>query len=294
MSFWKRLRVLTTNSCNYHCSFCHNEGQKKEPSQLPVFLNYEDFKVIIDSLHKSGLMEVQFSGGEPFLNPATIDMIRYVDDTTEYDIGCATNLSLVDQSMIESLSSTRIKLNIQFPTVDAVEFSNITRTGDLYRVRSKLDMCKDNGLPFGLNHVLTANNIGKLPDVVKWAIQYDAPLKILLDIYSSTHMSIVKLVHECLDNLSFSKFDLKNGSIKWKVHTALQSHVTITLVNSPCFTKDKASCVNYGEIRLHPDLKLQTCIQDTDYHEFGFPVKSEMSSNIQSKLQDLWISFTSD
>jgi len=144
------------------------------------------------------------------------------------------------------------------------------------------------------DHVLTENNIGQLPDVVKWAIENEAPLKILLDIYSSNHRSIVKLVHECLDNLSYSKIDLKNGSIKWKVQTSSQSFVMITFVDSPCFMKDKASCVNYGEIRLHPDLKLQTCIQETDYHEFGFPVKSEMSSNIKSKLQDLWISFTRD
>lgn len=294
MNFWKRLRVLTTNSCNYRCPFCHNEGQKKESGQLPVFLHYEDFRVILDSLQESGLMEVQFSGGEPFLNPATIDMIRYVDDTTEYDIGCATNLSLVDRSMIESLSSTRVKLNVQFPTVDAVEFRNITQTGNFNRVRSKLDMCKDNGLPFGLNHVIAKDNISKLPDVVRWAIEYEAPLKILLDIYGNNHVSLVQLVHECLDSLSFSKSDLKNGSIKWRVQTASHSLVTITLVDAPCFTKDKASCINYGEIRLHPNLKLQTCIQDTEYHEFGFSVQREMSSNILSKLQDLWIIFTRD
>ena len=49
MTFWKILRVLTTNKCNYQCSFCHNEGQNKD-SNYNLFLNFNDYKIIIDSL----------------------------------------------------------------------------------------------------------------------------------------------------------------------------------------------------------------------------------------------------
>ena len=30
MEFWKILRILTTNQCNYRCLYCHNEGQIKD------------------------------------------------------------------------------------------------------------------------------------------------------------------------------------------------------------------------------------------------------------------------
>ena len=100
VDFWKILRVLTTNACNYKCVFCHNEGQPKYDGSHSDFLKFEDFKFIVQSLRETGLREIQFSGGEPFMNPATIQMIVWANNNTDLEIGCATNTQFFDDDVI--------------------------------------------------------------------------------------------------------------------------------------------------------------------------------------------------
>ena len=95
---WKRLRILVTNKCNYRCSFCHNEGQSK--TQSSDMMSYEDFKKLIDCLKDQDIEELHFSGGEPFLNHDLTKMILYACKETTWDIGCASNLSLINDEQI--------------------------------------------------------------------------------------------------------------------------------------------------------------------------------------------------
>ena len=56
---WKILRVLTTNSCNYNCPFCHNEGQTKPIYQKEMIFKgkVRDITPYIEkALEKKGLL----------------------------------------------------------------------------------------------------------------------------------------------------------------------------------------------------------------------------------------------
>lgn len=33
---WNKFRILVTNRCNYHCPFCHNEGQDKSCQEQDI------------------------------------------------------------------------------------------------------------------------------------------------------------------------------------------------------------------------------------------------------------------
>jgi cyclic pyranopterin phosphate synthase len=131
VGFWRILRVLTTNACNYKCVFCHNEGQAKYDGSYSDFLKFDDFKFIVQSLQETGLREIQFSGGEPFMNPETIQMIVWANDNTDLEIGCATNTQFFDDDVINILAQTRIKLQIQFPSSNQRKFESITKTNFL-------------------------------------------------------------------------------------------------------------------------------------------------------------------
>ncbi len=292
MTFWKRLRVLVTNQCNYQCSFCHNEGQGKSINTKPIFMKYNELKAIIDSLRDTELKEVQFSGGEPFLNPAIIDMITYVDRTTDFEIGCATNASILSLDLIRSLSKTKVKLNVQFPSTDTVEYRIITATGNMTKLLDTLDLCKEYGVPIGLNHVLSGTNHHDILKVINWARQHSTPIKILPDINETANQSIKEYVIRILRSILFEEKNLMNGSIKWKLPTSGSNFVTATYVDSPCFSQDKPTCINYAEIRLHPDLHLQSCIKDFSLHEFGFSLSSDNSTRIKTRFQELWNNFS--
>lgn len=73
--YWDKLRILVTNSCNYRCPFCHNEGQVSRKTIKTM--DFDKFKILIDAVKDEGISEICFSGGEPFLDKNLIEMIRY-------------------------------------------------------------------------------------------------------------------------------------------------------------------------------------------------------------------------
>ena len=70
--YWDKLRILVTNSCNYQCPFCHNEGQSSDKSIKTM--DFDKFKIIIDALKDEDIHEICFSGGEPFLEKKLVEM----------------------------------------------------------------------------------------------------------------------------------------------------------------------------------------------------------------------------
>ena len=99
--YWDKLRILVTNSCNYQCPFCHNEGQSSDKSIKTM--DFDKFKIIIDALKDEDIHEICFSGGEPFLEKKLVEMIRYAYRETEWEISCASNLSLITKEQVQKL-----------------------------------------------------------------------------------------------------------------------------------------------------------------------------------------------
>ena len=60
-------------------------------------------------------------------------------------------------------------------------------------------------------------------------------------------------------------------------------------IDSPCFTKDFESCKRFGELRIQPDLTLQSCImKDAN-------IRLELNSgndNVVKQMETLWHSWT--
>lgn len=59
--YWDKLRILVTNSCNYRCPFCHNEGQVSRKTIKTM--DFDKFKILIDAVRmreflKFALVEV--------------------------------------------------------------------------------------------------------------------------------------------------------------------------------------------------------------------------------------------
>ncbi|MDD5191883.1 MAG: radical SAM protein [Candidatus Nanoarchaeia archaeon] len=63
-----------TNACNLNCAHCYNASGKRSPDELNL---KECFKVV-DKLKKSGVIAINFGGGECALRPDFIDLCRYI------------------------------------------------------------------------------------------------------------------------------------------------------------------------------------------------------------------------
>jgi len=292
LNFWKILRVLTTNTCNYQCSFCHNEGQEK-PSKKRINLQFDDYKIIIDSLVNTALKEVHFSGGEPFMNPETLKMILYTNETTDYELGCATNTTFLTEEIIKQLANTRIKLNIQFPAIKETKFANITKSGDLFKVLGKIYLLKKHNVEFGLNHVLQSDSSNSIEEIIDFVTMNGISIKLLPDLNNVNNVNLKDSIFPLLDSIATKKIDKGTGALKWWVSGSNNTEVTIMYIDSPCFYYDITTCKQYSEVRLLPSLKLQTCIKKNELIEFDFEIIENNKSLIKNIFQESWNSFTS-
>ena len=195
--FWDKLRILVTNGCNYRCPFCHNEGQTSK-DRFNV-MNLDNFKLLIDYLKDEEISEITFSGGEPFLNPNLIEMIKYVSERTNWEVSCASNLSLVTKERIQQLANIPLKFNIQFPFIDASKFQKSTGSGNLSRVMENIRLVRESGLGVGLNSVIQSNSKEDVKEMVEFALKEELPLKLLkMSLHLSSSSCVYTLQHRTL------------------------------------------------------------------------------------------------
>jgi cyclic pyranopterin phosphate synthase len=255
--FWNKLRILVTNQCNYRCPFCHNEGQGK--SARTQMMDFAKFQTFVDYLNGQEISELHFSGGEPFLNKDIVRMIQYVNDNTSWGIGCATNLSRITETQISELARTRIKFNIQFPYANSLLFNTSTGNGDFAHIIRQLKLVRLANIPVGLNAVVQNENIQNIEELLLFAIENKVALKLLPQIGLNNSCAFKEQIYPLLERFAIKYIDKGTGATRWTVQINGKA-TTVLYIDSPCFTKDISTCRMFGELRIHPDFKVQPCI----------------------------------
>ena len=145
------------------------------------------------------ISEITFSGGEPFLNPILIEMIKYVSERTNWEVSCASNLSLVTKERIQQLANIPLKFNIQFPFIDASKFQKSTGSGNLSRVMENIRLVRESGLEVGLNSVIQSDSKEDVKEMVEFALKEELPLKLLkMSLHLSSSSCVYTLQHRTL------------------------------------------------------------------------------------------------
>ena len=143
--FWSRLRFLVTNRCNFHCPFCHNEGQGD--TCFTEKMTFGAFKIVCDALtSRWRFSDIVFSGGEPFANEAIVEMLKYAAYKNIGDVSCASNLSLTTERQLRELTGTRVKFNVQFPYADEKRYREESGQSCNNEVVARIDLLHDIGV----------------------------------------------------------------------------------------------------------------------------------------------------
>lgn len=250
-------------------------------------MSFDSFKQLIDYMGGQNLSEINFSGGEPFLHKRIIDMIIYANDHTTCDISCATNLSLITDKQIECLSNTRVKFNIQFPFVSEQDFADSTGVGVLSHIVDRIKAVKTAGINIGLNTVIQSEDYEATEQMINFALSNELPLKLLPQIGLSGSDRFIVGIRPLLEKYSTRFVNKGTGALKWTIQDA--GHRTSVLyIDSPCFSRDIEICRNYGEIRILPDFKVQTCIMKNPQEQLHLRRGQEFVIN---QFEKLWNGF---
>ena len=284
-NFWNKLRILVTNQCNYKCPFCHNEGQEK--NARTQMMDFVRFKTFVDYLNGQDISELHFSGGEPFLNKDIVRMIQYVNDNTKWGIGCATNLSRITETQISELSRTRIKFNIQFPYANSLLFNESTGNGDYEHILKQLRLVKHANIPVGLNAVVQNGDICVVEDLLHFAVENGVALKLLPQIGLKNSSLFKETIYPLLKRFAIDYSDKGTGATRWTIQIE-GKNTTVLYIDSPCFAKDINTCRMFGELRIHPDFKVQPCIMKSEQSQIDL---SKDKDEVVKELSSLWNDF---
>lgn len=285
MDFWKILRILTTNDCNYQCIYCHNEGQAHAREQQ--LLPFESFLRVVKAIDDMGFQEIRISGGEPLINPDTIRMIEWLDANSDYEIGLATNGSLLSEDAAKRLGSTRTLVTMHLPSVTADAYRHITGAA-IESLTRTVDLLDRYGVKHSFNYVLYPETIGNLTDVLDFVIRSGKRVKLLPYIEAGFHNysnDVIKAATENLNKTAVSwDFDEKSGITSW----IFENGAKVKLLHSPCYDHNFDRCREYGELRLLPDLSLQRCIFDKN----AINISELPDDGIKRTITELWSTFS--
>ena len=284
-TFWNKLRILVTNRCNYSCSYCHNEGQEKNVKANDMKLN--DLIRIVDYINGQDISEIHFSGGEPFLNKEIVEMIEYVDKTTNWGIGCATNLSRITKEQIFRLAKTRVKFNIQFPYANSKMFHYSTGNSNYNYILEQIYNVKRAGIRIGLNTVVQSNDLQNIKNIIDFAIEHQLSVKFLPELGLKGSDKFKETIYPLLKDLSCDVTDKGTGALRWIIEKD-GKRIVVLYIDSPCFNNDISECREFGELRIHPDMSLQPCIFKEPKLKLNL---EEGKDKITEKLIYLWNDF---
>jgi His-Xaa-Ser system radical SAM maturase HxsB len=163
------LMVVPTNSCNSSCIYCQvGSGANKNSMSFETAQRFVDFA---NSL-PNRVIKVEFQGGEPTLELATIEMIVTLlarNRKKVYSFVICTNLLEVDSGFIKFI--TRFKIDISTSLDGAEQLHNLQRPSKDFQspfmqVVRNLELLRSKGVHPSALLTLTSGSVAKLNETI--------------------------------------------------------------------------------------------------------------------------------
>jgi pyruvate-formate lyase-activating enzyme len=167
--FWSN-HILLTERCDCRCPVCYmDSGPDPDAPFLPISTVLER----AERVAKAGGANAVLIGGEPALHPDLVGIVRRIRTETGLKTILATNgLRLArEPQFLERLHAAGLgQLALQFDTLDESTLRAIRGHDRLADKIALARRCGDLGLELGLVCTVCEENIGDLPDLVRWAM----------------------------------------------------------------------------------------------------------------------------
>ncbi|WP_426414677.1 GTP 3',8-cyclase MoaA [Aestuariirhabdus sp. LZHN29] len=140
------VRLSVTDRCDFRCVYCMSEEMTFLPREQVLTL--EEMALIGRAFSELGVNKIRLTGGEPLVRNNLLHLVR--------DLGALpgiTNLAMTTNGsqlprLAKDLREAGLKsVNISLDTLDAEQFTLLTRTGKLDRVLEGIQAAREAGFP---------------------------------------------------------------------------------------------------------------------------------------------------
>lgn len=162
----------TTYYCTQRCLQC-SFPQQATPEKV---MSFEDFKIIVDKLHKYGTQGISLSGGEPMLNPHLPEMMAYLHEL-KFPIRHLLTTLYGEQKLVEQTIQNALKYGFSL----SCSYDGLGENADIIRggknvakivkqnmeLLNKENLKRKKKLRLGVNTVISNLNYREVPEILK-------------------------------------------------------------------------------------------------------------------------------
>ncbi len=148
------LRISLTDRCNFRCIYCMPEEGVKQMKHEDI-LRIEEIAQAVRVAASMGVRSIRLTGGEPLVRLGVVDLVRSIANTPGIEnISLTTNGVLLPRMANDLKAAGLSRVNISLDTLDAAQFRQITRCGELQQTLGGIEAALEAGLdPVKINAV---------------------------------------------------------------------------------------------------------------------------------------------
>jgi cyclic pyranopterin phosphate synthase len=166
------LRVSVTDRCDFRCVYCMAEDMTFLPKK--DLLSLEELDRLCSAFIARGVKKLRLTGGEPLVRKGIMTLVeslgRHLRTSALEELTLTTNGSQLAKYAAELAAHGVKRINVSVDTLDAQKFKQITRWGDLAKVKEGIAAAQAAGLKIKINAVaLKGVNDGEIPGMLAWA-----------------------------------------------------------------------------------------------------------------------------
>jgi GTP 3',8-cyclase len=147
-------RIPVTDRCNLRCIYCMPpEGiELFEKKHILTFEEMVRFSRIAVNL---GMKKIKITGGKPLVRRGVVDLIASLSKIGGLeDLSITTNGILLEDSVYELWESGLRRINVSLDTLDYEKYKEITRGGDVNKVKKGIRKALEAGFKVKVNTVV--------------------------------------------------------------------------------------------------------------------------------------------
>ncbi len=170
------IRTVTmniTDVCNLFCKHCYIDSS----SHGTQFMSLDQAKLVVDTIYPYMTPSCSFivSGGEALLNPACIDILKYISSRGKGKITLVTNGTTITSQIAKELGKiNRLSVQVSLDGATADVHENIRGKGTFERTIRGIQLLKEQNMRVVLSPMVTENLLNQLSDYFVLAKQLNA------------------------------------------------------------------------------------------------------------------------
>jgi mycofactocin biosynthetic radical S-adenosylmethionine protein MftC len=161
-------------ACNLRCTTCLSSSGEPAHGELSTAEALD----LVDQVHRAGVFQINFGGGEPFMRP---DFEQILDACHDRGImTCiSTNGTLIDAERVARLSKTRmVAIQVSLDGATPETCDAVRGKGVFKRAIEAVKLLAETSIPTSINTVLTTHNASEIPAMYQLAQSLGVSLRV--------------------------------------------------------------------------------------------------------------------